>query len=68
LTGRRDRATLAPMSESPYAIPVDDLLASARVPAADQIEVQAEPRPPEPGVLHGFLRFADGGGGDADGD
>jgi hypothetical protein len=70
LTGRRDGATLAPMSESPYAIPVEDLVASARVAAADQVEVQAEPHPPEPGVLHGFLRFAGGGGGggDADGD
>jgi hypothetical protein len=56
------------MSESPYAIPVADLVASARVPVADQVEAQAEPHPPEPAPLHGFLRFADGGGGDADGD
>ena len=56
------------MSESPYAIPVDDLLAGARVPVADQVEGQAEPYPPEPAVSHGFLRFADGGGGDVDGD
>jgi len=56
------------MSESPYAIPVEDLLASARVPQADQVEVQGEPAPPEPVGSGEFLRYADGGGGDADGD
>ena len=56
------------MSESPYAIPVDDLLAGVHVPQAEQVEMRAEPRQPEPAWSAEFLRHADGGGGDADGD
>ena len=56
------------MSQSPYAIPADDLVASARVPRADQVEVRAEPNLPEPDWSPDGLRFADGGGGDVDGD
>ena len=32
------------MSESPYAIPVEDLVASAQVDVSRQVEEQAEPR------------------------
>ena len=56
------------MSESPYAIPAEDLVASARIPPAEQVEVQDEPHRPEPGWPGGALRHADGAGGDADGD
>jgi hypothetical protein len=54
------------MSESPYAIPEEDLLNSARVPVAEQITEQPERR---------FYGDAGGGapivgepGGDADGE
>lgn len=57
------------MTENPYAIPVDDLVARARVPVTEQIEVQAESRQPaadrSAGVL---LPHGDGMSGDADGD
>ncbi len=56
------------MSESPYAIPAEDLVASARVPQADQVEVQAEPNQPATNWSPDALRYPDGGGGDADGD
>ncbi len=54
-------------SESPYAIPVEDLLDSARVPLAAQIEEQSEPRfaVADPS---GVLLWGDGMTGDADGE
>jgi hypothetical protein len=55
------------MTESPYAMSVDDLVDSARVPVAEQVVEQPEPRP-----VHdswgGPLPYADGMGGDADGE
>jgi hypothetical protein len=56
------------MSENPYAIPVEDLVASAQVDVADQVEEQAEPRPVTPDRSAGTGPYADGAGGDADGD
>ena len=56
------------MSESPYAIPVEDLVASAQVDVAHQIEEQAEPRQLAPDPSAGIGPYADGMGGDADGD
>jgi hypothetical protein len=55
------------MSESPYAIPEDDLVRTARVPVAEQVEVQAEPRP-DATVWQGPNPFGDGATGDADGE
>ncbi len=55
------------MSESPYAIPVEDLVDSARVPVAEQVVEQPDrrlvsdsPAGPNP--------YGDGMAGDADGD
>jgi hypothetical protein len=56
----------AGVSESPYAVPVEDLVASARVDVAHQVEEQAEPRL-VPADWTPVL-YADGMGGDADGD
>jgi hypothetical protein len=56
------------MSDSPYAIPVEDLVASAQVDVVHQVEEQAEPRPVAPDWSSGVAPFADGMGGDADGD
>jgi len=56
------------MSESPYAIRVEDLVASARVDVVHQVEEQAEPRPVAPDWSTGVAPYADGTGGDADGD
>jgi hypothetical protein len=56
------------MTDSPYAIPAEDLVAGARVAPADQVEVQALP---EPGARYwspGPHPFGDGAGGDVDGD
>jgi hypothetical protein len=54
-------------SESPYAIPVEDLVRSARVPLAAQIEEQPERRflPADPS---GALLWGDGMSADADGE
>ncbi len=56
------------MSDRRYAIPAEELEASARIPQADQVEVQALPE-----VGHGDWQpalhpYADGAGGDVDGD
>lgn len=56
------------MSESPYAIPVEDLLAAARVPESDRVETRTEARLPDPDWSMGPDPYLDGGGGDADGD
>jgi hypothetical protein len=55
------------MSESPYAVPEDELVRSARVPVAEQVEIQSEPRP-DATVWQGPDPFGDGAAGDADGD
>jgi len=54
------------MTENPYAIPVDELVRSARVPVADQVEVQVDPRLPPGDCASVPLPYGDGG--DADGD
>jgi hypothetical protein len=55
------------MTENPYAVPLEDLVDSARVPVADQVVEQAELRP-----VHDFragpIVYADGTAGDADGE
>ena len=55
------------MSESPYAIPVEDLVAGAQFDVVHQVEEQAEPRV-VPDWSSGVLPYADGMSGDADGD
>ncbi|WP_158544596.1 hypothetical protein [Blastococcus sp. TBT05-19] len=54
------------MSESPYAIPAEDLLTP--VAAVDQVEMQSLPEVPATRWSGDPQRYADGGGGDADGD
>ena len=56
------------MAEPRYSIPVDELVAGARVPVAEQVEIQAEPREPATDWSTGLIPCADGMGGDADGD
>ena len=56
------------MSESPYAMPVEALAASAPVDVAHQVEEQAEPRPLAPDWSVGVGPCPDGMGRDADGD
>ena len=53
------------MSESPYAIPEEDLIDSARVPIAEQFIEQPERRFFAPDWSSGVILAADGG--DADG-
>jgi hypothetical protein len=55
------------MSESPYAIPVEDLVDSARVPLTEQIQEQPERRY-FGGESGGPLPWPDGMAGDADGE
>ena len=56
------------MTQSPYAIPVEDLVDGVRVPVADQVEAQGEHRavPGDPST--GPIPWADGMTGDADGE
>jgi hypothetical protein len=56
------------MTEQRYSIPVDELVAGARVPAAEQVEVHAEPQPPASDWSGGVHPYGDGMSGDADGD
>jgi hypothetical protein len=56
------------MTEQRYSIPLDELVSSARVPVSEQVEVQAEPRQPEPDWSPGVHPCVDGMSGDADGD
>lgn len=55
------------MTEQRYSIPLDELVAGARVPAEAQVEVQAEPRQPAAGWAPGVHPYGDGMSGDADG-
>jgi hypothetical protein len=55
------------MTESPYAIPVEEFVARTRVPVTDQVEVQSEPEHPAD-WSPGALPYGDGMSGDADGD
>lgn len=54
------------MSESPYAIPEEELVGTARVPLAEQVETAAEPRL-DATVWEGANPLGDGASGDADG-
>jgi hypothetical protein len=56
------------MRKNPYAMPVEDLVASAQVDAVDQVEEQAEPRLGVPDWANPVNPYADGMSGDADGD
>lgn len=55
------------MTESPYAIPVDELVDSARVPLAAQIQEQPERRFLVGDTSDGLV-WGDGMTGDADGE
>ena len=55
------------MTENPYAVPVEDLVNSARVPVAEQVVEQSELRP-VPSSWAGPIPYADGMTGDADGE
>lgn len=55
------------MSESPYAIPEDELVESARVPVAEQSEVHSEARP-DPRIWTGPNPYGDQPGADPDSD
>lgn len=56
------------MTEQRYTIPVDDLVSSARIPVADQVEGQAERQRPATDWSAGVHPYGDGMSGDADGD
>ena len=56
------------MTDNPYAIPADDLVASARVARTEQVEIQALPEAGAGDWSPRLHPWADGGGGDADGD
>ena len=55
------------MTESPYAIPVEDLVDSARVPVAEQL-VELPERRATDDRSHGPHPYGDGMSGDADGE
>jgi hypothetical protein len=55
------------MTEQRWSIPVEELVAGARVPVEGQIEVQDEPRQPGLDRSAGADGFGDGMSGDADG-
>ena len=56
----------AAMRENPYAIPVEELVARARVPVVDQVELQPEPQQPAADWSTSVAPYGDGG--DADGE
>jgi hypothetical protein len=56
------------MTDSPYAIPVEDLVATARVPRSEQVEVQPLPEGARDDRSPERYPYGDGAGGDADGD
>ena len=56
------------MSESPYALPVEEFLDRTRVPVADQVETRTDHAAPDSGWGSSLDPYLDGGGGDADGD
>jgi hypothetical protein len=55
------------MADDRYAIPLDELVAGAQVAREAQVEVHPEPGAAAP-AYGDPLRYADGMGGDADGD
>jgi hypothetical protein len=56
------------MTENRFRLPADELYAGARVPAEEQVEVQAEPEQPPGNWSTGPEPWLGGGGGDVDGD
>ena len=56
------------MSENPYAIPIEELVASARVAPEAQIEVQTEHAAVVPNWASRINPYGEGMSGDADGD
>jgi len=54
------------MTENPYAIPVEELVARARVPVVDQVELQLESQQPQADWSTNVAPYGDGG--DADGE
>jgi hypothetical protein len=56
------------MSDSRYAIPLDELVSSARVEAGDQVEEQPQVVPAPVDWSTGVHPYGDGMSGDADGD
>ena len=56
------------MTEQRYSIPVEELVAGARVPVGEQVEVRAEPQHPAPDRSAGTTPYGDGMSGDADGE
>ncbi len=56
------------MTEQRYAMTVDELVASARVPITELVEQQAEPQVPGSDWSTGPNPYGDGMSGDADGD
>ena len=56
------------MTVNRFSVPLCDLESTARVAAAEQVEVQAEPRLPAPLVAAAVLPFGSGGDVDGDGD
>ncbi len=56
------------MTDSPYAIPAEDLVASARVARTDQVELHPVPEVRSGDGSPTLHPFGDGAGGDVDGD
>ena len=56
------------MTDNPYAIPADDLVASARIPRSDQVEVQSLPEVGRGDWFPELRPYGEGAGGDVDGD
>ena len=56
------------MSQSPYAIPEEELVGRVRVAAEERVEVQAEPEQPRPDWSPDPVRYGDATGADTDGE
>jgi hypothetical protein len=56
------------MTHNPYAIPVDELVARARVEVGDQVEEHAQPVVGPVDWSTGIHPYGDGIGADTDGD
>ncbi|GAB3363244.1 Ada metal-binding domain-containing protein [Modestobacter lapidis] len=58
----------ADMTDSPYAIPAEDLIRSARIERGEQVEVRPVPDTGGGDRSPGLHPYGDGAGGDVDGD
>ena len=56
------------MTDSPYAVPIDDLIAGARIARSEQVEMHPAPVAGPAAWSTAPDRYLDGGGGDADGE